>query len=124
MIKIWTKLKVLLKGIRGIAKWIGYAIAVIFCILFIIIGSANNRNKKTVKENKAVIAQLQSRIDTLQQQVIELGKMDAVRVDVKLEMKNTNVLGITNIKAEQIAHTIATYTRKDVLDSMKTETKH
>lgn len=113
-----VKIIAFLKKLKGLLKYAVYAVAAVFIVLFGISASATHKYKKAVKEDKVEIEALQNRIDTLNSHIMKLGAMDAVSVAVTLEVKNTNVLGITNIKAEQIAHTIASYTRKEVLDSL------
>jgi flagellar basal body-associated protein FliL len=116
--KIMVKIIAFLKKLKGLLKYAVYAVAAVFIVLFGISASVTHKYKKAVKEDKVEIEALQKRIDTLNSHIMKLGAMDAVSVAVTLEVKNTNVLGITNIKAEQIAHTIASYTRKEVLDSL------
>lgn len=105
---------------KRFAKWIGYGIALILLVICIIIGCVNTKHTKQIKEYRNTLKELNLQVDSLNKVCCDLGSMDAIRVDVRFEMKNTNVLGVTNIKAEQVAHTVAVYTRKEVLDSIRT----
>lgn len=115
---MFNKVKLIFKAISKFAKYIAYGVISILVVLLIIIGSANTKHSKQVKQLKQSNKELQLTIDSLSTKYDQLASMDAIRVDVSMTVKSTNVLGVTNLKADQIAHTIAAYTRGELLDSL------
>lgn len=101
-----------LKWVIGVAT---AAFVVVFAILCIAVSTKNTK----IRQQKAVISQQEAVIDSLGSYARELGEMNGISVSVEFTIKNTNVLSFNSTNVQTIAKELASYTRKEVLDSLK-----
>lgn len=101
---------------RTILYAVAAAIMVVFVILCITI-AAKNRNIRTYKET---IANQEQTITEQKEMIAKLAKMEAVRCEVNITVKNTAVMGSTKSgDIQQDAKQIATYLRGELLDQIR-----
>lgn len=102
--------------IKTILYAVAAAIMVVFVILCITI-AAKNRNIRTYKET---IANQEQTISEQKEMITKLAKMEAVRCEVSITVKNTAVMGSTKSgDIQQDAKQIATYLRGELLDQIR-----
>ena len=102
--------------IRKILCALGAALIVAFIILCVSI-AAKNRNIKTYKET---IANQEQTIAEQKDMIAKLARMEAVRCEVSITVKNTAVMGSTKSgDIQQDAKQIATYLRGELLEEIR-----
>ena len=116
MIKL-QKIKNMTK-LQKIINTIAYTILACMVIAIIWLSVSCSKKSATIKDARMKEKQYEIVIDSLQKRINALGDMDAIRCDVTFQMRNVNTLGIQKVNAQQVANQVATYTRKELLDSI------
>lgn len=102
-----------------VAKWIKWVMIGLLIISYIIIGVVAGARKAKISRLKNDLSQKELLIDSLQKRCDRLSEMDAIKVGVTFQVKNVNVAGVQKVgDISLLAEQYASYTRKEVLDSI------
>ena len=100
-------------------KWIKLVMIGLLIISYIIIGVVAGARKGKIDRLKNDLSQKEVIIDSLQKRCDRLSEMDAITVGVTFQVKNVNVAGVQKVgDISLLAEQYASYTRKEVLDSI------
>lgn len=99
-------------------KIIAYCIEAAIIITLIALAVATGAKNRTIKAQKAEIANLQEQVDSLSKYNKQLAAMDAITVNCTFNVNNKNIFSVNTTQANQIAKTFAEMTRQEVLDSL------
>lgn len=102
--------------IKKIAKWIPLIIFVILLSLTIIFGVISTKRGKTIKIKEIRIEQLMAQRDSLTNTIQRLGAEDCITLNCSVNIKAPNIFGQQNLHADLIAKSMASITRKELLD--------
>ena len=100
------------KIVRGIA----YTFEVLFVVIFIILCVAIGIKNKTIKTEKAQIKALTTQVDSLTRINQALGAETVYTVNCIINLTSKNIMGVNTINSNNIAKTVATTTRQELLD--------
>ena len=99
-------------------KIIAYCVEAAIVVTLIALAIATGEKNRTIKAQKAEIANLQEQVDSLKKDVRTLGAMDAITVNATFNVNNKNIFSVNTTQANQVMKTYAELTRKEILDSV------
>ena len=102
------------KTIKIIAYCIEAAIIITLIALAVAVGAKN----RTIKAQKAEIANLQEQVDSLSKYNKQLAGINGINVEVTFQFTQKNVLSFSANNCQNIAKEVAQMTRGEILDSL------
>lgn len=99
-------------------KWISYVIQILLIIGIVVLSSVCKRSASKIKEKDKTIVELKQKISALEDNIYKLGAEEVLTVNCTINLKNTNVMGVSNINSNNIAKEICQMTRKELYDSI------
>lgn len=103
---------------QKIVKIIAYSIEVLLLALVVVFGSVATNRGKEIKAQKAQIAVLQHKSDSLEQHCYELGAEAVIQVTTNFNMTQKNVFSFNQTNMQNVAKEVATLTRQELYDSL------
>lgn len=107
---------------RLILKAVRYGVEALLIVLVITFGALTANKSKTVRVQDAKIKALVEQADSLNRVNRSLGAESCYTVNCTINLTSKNVLGVNTINSNNIARTVATVTRQELLnytDSVK-----
>ena len=101
---------------QAIIKAVSYAIQVLLIVLVITFGCISGNRGKTIRTQNAQIKSLTEQVDSLNRVNHALGAESCYTVNCIINLTSKNVLGVNTINSNNIAKTVATVTRQELLD--------
>lgn len=101
---------------QQIIKWISYGLQVILIALVITFGAMTSNRGKTIHSQQEKIVYLTEQVDSLNRVNRALGAESCYTVNCIINLTSKNVLGVNTINSNNIAKTVATVTRQELLD--------
>lgn len=100
-------------------KIAAYVIEAAIVVTLIALAIATGAKNRTIKAQKAEIANLQEQVDSLEKQCNELAMLESLHVEVAFQFTQKNVLSFSANNMQNIAKEICYLTRGELLDSLK-----
>lgn len=101
---------------QQIIKWVSYGIQILLIALVITFGAMTSNRGKTIKQDQIRIKALTEQCDSLRRVNTALGAESCYTVNCIINLTSKNVLGVNTINSNNIAKTVATVTRQELLD--------
>ena len=99
-------------------KIIAYCIEAAILVTLIALAIATGAKNRTIKAQKAEIANLQEQVDSLFKYNKQLAGINGINVEVTFQFTQKNVLSFSASNCQNIAKEVAQMTRGEILDSL------
>ena len=99
-------------------KIIAYCIEAAIIVTLIALAIATGAKNRTIKAQKAEIANLQEQVDSLSKYNKQLAGINGINVEVTFQFTQKNVLSLSANNCQNIAKEVAQMTRGEILDSL------
>lgn len=99
-------------------KIIAYCIEAAIVVTLIVLAIATGAKNRTIKAQKAEIANLQEQVDSLSKYNKQLAGINGINVEVTFQFTQKNVLSFSANNCQNIAKEVAQMTRGEILDSL------
>lgn len=99
-----------------IIKWISYGLQVILIALVITFGAMTSNRGKTIRNQQEKIVYLTEQVDSLNRVNRALGAETCYTVNCTIHLTSKNIMGVNTINSNNIAKTVATVTRQELLN--------
>lgn len=101
---------------QQIIKWISYGLQVILIALVITFGAMTSNRGKTIRTQNTQIKSLTEQVDSLNRVNRALGAETCYTVNCTIHLTSKNIMGVNTINSNNIAKTVATVTRQELLN--------
>lgn len=101
---------------QQIIKWVSYGIQVLLIALVITFGAMTANRGKVIKQQEQKVEALTCQVDSLNRVNRALGAESCYTVNCTINLTSKNVLGVNTINSNNIARTVATVTRQELLN--------
>lgn len=111
---------------QKVIKWIAYGIEILMIVLVISFGCALSNKSKALKQEQIKVKALTEQVDSLNRLNHALGSEVCYTVNCTIHLNSKNIMGVNTINSNNIAKTVATVTREELLnlqDSINKPTK-
>lgn len=99
-------------------KIAAYVIEAAIVVTLIALAIATGAKSRTIKAQKAEIANLQEQVDSLSKYNKQLAGINGINVEVTFQFTQKNVLSFSANNCQNIAKEVAQMTRGEILDSL------
>ena len=99
-------------------KIAAYVIEAAIIAVLVILAIATGAKNRTIKAQKAEIANLQCQVDSLSKYNKQLAGINGINVEVTFQFTQKNVLSFSANNCQNIAKEVAKMTRGEILDSL------
>ncbi len=99
-------------------KIAAYVIEAAIIAVLVILAIATGAKNRTIKAQKAEIANLQCQVDSLSKYNKQLAGLNGINVEVTFQFTQKNVLSFSANNCQNIAKEVAQMTRGEILDSL------
>lgn len=99
-------------------KIAAYVIEAAIIAVLVILAIATGAKNRTIKAQKAEIANLQCQVDSLSKYNKQLAGINGINVEVTFQFTQKNVLSFSANNCQNIAKEVAQMTRGEILDSL------
>lgn len=101
---------------QKVIKWIAGGIEVLLIALLITFGAMTANRGKVIKQQEQKVKALTCQVDSINRVNRALGAESCYTVNCIINLTSKNVLGVNTINSNNIAKTVATVTRQELLD--------
>lgn len=101
---------------QKIIKVVAYCIEAMLLALVLVFGCVSTDRGKTIKNQKDQIKALTEQVDSLNRVNHALGSETVYTVNCTIQLNSKNIMGVNTINSNNIAKTVATTTRQELLD--------
>lgn len=101
---------------QKVIKWIAYSIEVLMLVTILALGVNVSKKNIMLKNQKAQIKALTEQVDSLNRVNHALGSETVYTVNCTIQLNSKNIMGVNTINSNNIAKTVATTTRQELLD--------
>lgn len=100
---------------QKVIKWIAYSIEVLMLVIILALGVNVSKKNIMLKNNEKQIKALTEQVDSLNRVNHALGSEVCYTVNCTIHLSSKNIMGVNTINSNNIAKTVATVTREELL---------
>lgn len=96
-------------------KWITVSVAIAIAITIITLSCVCSSQHKKIVNYKSQVKALTEQVDSLARANTALGSLNAININCSIKIESKNILGVSTINSNNIAKSVSTMTRQELL---------